>query len=312
MCYEYAVLRLKYCYDWRLLEDNYSEVINMLSWAFFCHVKAYNYEIRAALIVRTITASQRHCSRCRVLRSMRLTFAEKQSHVQYDNRNLTLCSCECEHCTFSSSDSAKAASTQLVRMYRSVEWRASAAEGLSRATPAIRGFEGASESGATMISGPGLSPVSSWRRPESVWRRTLSYHSPPHNHTLAHSDPSLLSITEPLKTRNETEFWLNKYTVFACRHWRDSSSTDSSTECVDWMFVEPPSWFDRLCCRSGTRQRPRSDEGARTGSPEDHTRDTPISLAQRGAKPGKIKALNGASMPPATHDLLHIIKSMHN
>lgn len=171
---------------------------------------AHNYEIRAALIVRTITASQRHCLRCRVPYSRRLTFAEKQSHVQYDNRNLTLCICECEHCTFSSSDSANAASTQLVRMYRSVEWRTSAAVGLSRAAPAIRGFEGASESGATMISGPGLSPVSSWRRPESVWRRRLSYHSPPHNHTLAHSDPSLLSVTEPYETQNDTKFRWNK------------------------------------------------------------------------------------------------------
>ncbi|CAB3256417.1 unnamed protein product [Arctia plantaginis] len=66
-----------------------------------------------------------------------------------------------EHCTFCSSESAKAASTQLVRMYKSALWRASAAEGLSCAAAAIRGFAGASESGATMISGPGLSPVSS-------------------------------------------------------------------------------------------------------------------------------------------------------
>lgn len=104
----------------------------------------------------------------------------------------------------------------------------------------------------------------------------------------------------------------NQYTVFACRHWRDLSNTDSSTECVDWMFVEPPSWFDRLCCRSGTRQRPRAGGRTRTGLPGDHTRDKSVSLTRRGAKPGKIKALNEAAMPPATYDLLHIIKSMHN
>lgn len=120
------------------------------------------YKIRAALIVRTITASRRHCLALLPRSSVRLAFAEKQSHVQYDKRNTTLYSrVYSGHCTFSSSERARAASTQLVRIYRSALWRASAAEGLSSAAAAIRGFEGASVSGATMISGPGLSPVSS-------------------------------------------------------------------------------------------------------------------------------------------------------
>lgn len=78
------------------------------------------FKNRAALIVRTATASPRHGRAALPRSSTRLTFAEKQSHVQYDNRNMTLVfkyfRVLSEHCTFSSSESARAASTQLVRM----------------------------------------------------------------------------------------------------------------------------------------------------------------------------------------------------
>lgn len=45
-------------------------------------------KLRTALIVLTIFTSQRHSSATTLINE--LTFAEKQSHVQYDNRNLTL------------------------------------------------------------------------------------------------------------------------------------------------------------------------------------------------------------------------------
>lgn len=48
------------------------------------------FKNRAALIVRTATASPRHGRAALPRSSTRLTFAEKQSHVQYDNRNMTL------------------------------------------------------------------------------------------------------------------------------------------------------------------------------------------------------------------------------
>lgn len=57
----------------------------MISMTFIC-VKAF--KVRTALIVLTIFTSRRHSSATAVINE--LTFAEKQSHVQYDNRNLTL------------------------------------------------------------------------------------------------------------------------------------------------------------------------------------------------------------------------------
>lgn len=199
------------------------------------------------------------------------------------------------HCTFSSSESANAASTQLVRMYRSALWRASAAEGLSFA--AIRGFEGASELGATMISGPGLSPVSSWRRPESVWRHTLSYHSPPHNHTHAHCDSSLLSSTLPFETRTDTGFRYYDNAAIACRHWRVSSNTDSSTGRVRRLNVCWTAIIIRPAMLSfwETNSAERPTETAEEIRPRTtHVKFLSRSLYMRGTRWYiKIKALNG-------------------
>lgn len=78
------------------------------------------------------------------------------------------------------------------------------------------------------------------------------------------------------------------------------------------MFVEPPLWFDLLCCRSETRPDPSITERTRTCLPEDHTRDKAVSLTlheERGAKLSKIKALNEAEVPvPSTYELLYYQK----
>lgn len=245
----------------------------------FSRVKAS--KVRAALIVHTMPTSRRHDPRPALpaaafhsaidVRRKTITRAIWQS--QFDTDRL---SSSDEHCTFSSSESAKAASTQLVRMYRSALWRASAAEGLSWAA-AIRGFEGASESGATMISGPVLSPVSSWRRPESVWRRTLSYHSPPHNHTPVHWNSSLCLS---LAARNAERYRLSVTSnAIACRHWRDPNCTESNARWIPGLNV----------CRAAIMIRPIMLPLWRTKAPErrripsklqtkDHTRNMPISL----------------------------------